>query len=904
MSDALSRAYVEIEPDFSQFNRQVDTGLRRATQQIQSRIRGALANVEDRFGAFGANIGVVTEDAFDEMARDAERAADDVAASLNDIPKRKVIGIEYVTDDLGNIIGQNDVFEDIGETLGRALGEGIDDGLEDGFTRDAAGRLRDQFGRFVAEGSRGGKSTGSAFGSEFSKGLSSTLSSIVGIRLPTPAFALLGGAMAAAAASAVQLAAALAPAVGIVAGLPAAVGVGAAAIGTLQVATAGFGDAMAAAFQDTEAFDAAIENLSPNAQAAAEAFRAAVPELQALQDAAQDAFFRDMDESITALAASITGPLSEGMSTAAGAAGGLVTALLNVAGSSAGVDFISSSFATLNGVLAQLQEPVANLFAALLNLGTVVNTAFGGEEAGAGLAALIQQFADFIANATASGEALAWVNNALAVFEQLGAILSPIVGIVSSIGAAASATGGNILGVFGQALQVFDDFLASAQGQAVLVGIFDALNQVGASFGTVLANIAPALPPIIEGISGILSAVSPLLGPLSQLVGSVLTALAPILGVVAAAIQPLIAPLTTIITLLGEILVGALDAVMPLIEVLVDTLSGQLAVALEVVGAVLQAVAPIFTILFEALAPIIEALSPLYALLGVVAEIVGAVLAPIIQVLGDILLWLVEQVIVPFVVPIIEQLADLLTFLLGAAITQMVVTFQLAGAALEIVWNLIRDTVVARAEEMVAGFQALVALFQIGWSVLNSAVFTPIKNGINTVKNVVSTALGAIRTGFNNFVSFVVGIPGRISGALSNMFAPLASGFRSAINSVIAGWNNLSFSIPSVDIPGLGSIGGGTLNTPNIPYLQTGGFTQGTGLAMLHPDEMVLPLSNGNGIAALAAALREAGAGGESGPIQVTVQIGSETITQMVDTQITRNNKTLTRRARAGTGRG
>lgn len=835
MSDALSTAYVEIEADFSDFNRSVEAGVRNASRVLESRIRSTLANTERQFGSFGQSVSSTTEDAFRDMARDAEDATDDIADSIDRVS-------------------------------GRRLSLDIDVDREGTFSR--------------------------------------FLSSITGVRLPVAGFAALGTAAAAAGAAVVQLGAALAPAVGIIAGLPAAVGVGAAAIGTLQVATAGFSDAMAAAFEDTEAFDAAIENLSPNAQAAAEAFRAAVPELQALQDAAQDAFFRDMDEAITAVAASLTGPLSEGMTTAAGAAGGLVTSLLDVAASGSGVDFVTSSFDTLNGVLARLQEPVAALFAALLDLGTVVNTAFGGEEAGAGLAALIQQFADFISNAVASGDALSWVDDALAVFGQIGDILSPIVGIFASIGSAASDTGGNILGAFGQGLQVFDDFLSSAQGQEVLITLFDALNQVGASFGTVLTNIAPALPPIIDGIAGILSAVAPLLGPLSELVGSVLSALAPILGVVAAAIQPLIAPLTTIITLLGEILVGALDAVMPLIEVLVDTLSGQLAVALEVVASVLQAVAPIFAVLFEALAPIIEALTPLYELLGVVAEIVGAVLAPIIQVLGDILLWLVEQVIVPFVVPIIEDLAELLTVLLGSAIQWLVERFQLAGEGLEIIWSFIRDLIVQRAQEMVAGFQALVTLFQVGWSVLNSAVFTPLKNGINTVKNVVSSALSGIRSGWDSFVSFIKGIPGRISGSLSSLFAPLASGFRSAINSIIGAWNNLSFSIPSVDIPGLGTVGGGTLNTPNIPYLQTGGFTTAQGLAMLHPDEMVLPLSNSNGINALAAALEAAGAGGDGGaPIQVIVQIGNETITQMVDTQITRNNKTLTRRARTGTGR-
>lgn len=859
MSDALSRAYVEIEPDFSEFNRSVDTGLRRATRLIESRIRGALANLEDRFAAFGREASSETEDAFRSMANDADDAADDITQAIRRIPN---VDVEVDVD-------SGEVRDEVRDAV-----RGVDPPrINIPIDIDREGT----FSRF--------------------------LSSITGVRLPIAGFAALGTAAAAAGAAVVQFAAALAPAVGAVAALPAAIGVGAAAIGTLQVATAGFSDAMAAAFEDTEAFNEAIENLSPNAQAAAEAFRAAVPELQALQDAAQDAFFRDMDEAITSVAASLIGPLSEGMSTAAGEAGALVTSLLNVAASESGVNFVTSSFDTLNATLARIQEPVAALFTALLDLGTVVNTAFGGEEAGAGLASMIQQFADFIAAANASGESLAWVENAMTVFEQLGAILSPIVGIIGSIGGAAAETGGNILGVFGQALQVFDDFLASAQGQETLIALFDALNQVGASFGTVLANIAPALPPIISGISAILGAVTPLLGPLSQLVGSVLGALAPILGIVAAAIQPLIAPLTTIITLLGDILVSALDAVMPLIELMANVLSTHLAVALEVVGAILQAAAPIFTALFDALTPIIDALTPLYELLGVVAEIVGTVLGPIIQVLGDILLWLVEQVIVPFVVPIIEFLAELLTVVLGEAIQWLVEQFQLAGEGLEVIWNFIRDTVVQRAEEMAAGWDALVALFKVGWTILNNQVFTPIKNGINTVKNAVSTALSGIRSGWNSFIGFITGIPGRISNTLSNLFSPLTSGFKSAINGIIAGWNNLSFTMPSVDLGPLGSTPSFTVNTPNIPYLQTGGFTTAQGLAMLHPDEMVLPLSNSNGINALAAAMEAAGAGAGGGPIQLIVQIGNETITQMVDTRVTQNNKTLTRRARAGTGR-
>jgi phage-related protein len=864
MSDALGRAYVEIEPDFSTFNRNVAAGVSAAARNMSRQIGNAIGDVEDQFADLGDSIE-------DEMTA----AAEGLTRTMN-------MTAEGMTVTWRNAAGE------IVDRFGRALEQAEDDVDELGDEIDRVGRKRlaididiDREGTF-----------------------SRFLSSITGVRLPVAGFVGLGTAAAAAAGAVIQLGAALAPAVGIVTGLPAVVGVGAAAIGTLQVATAGFSDAMAAAFEDTEAFDAAIENLSPNAQAAAEAFRAAVPELQALQDSVQDAFFADFADAIEAAANALIGPLSTGMSTAAGFAGDLVAGLLNVASSASGIDFVTSSFETLNGILSQIATPVANLFTAFLDLGTAINTAFGGAEAGTGLAAMIQQFADFIATAAASGQAVAWVENALAVFQQIGDILSPLVGIFLSIGQAASETGGNILGAFGQGLQVFDDFLASAQGQDVLVTLFEALNQVGASFGTVLSNIAPALPPIISGISGILSAVSPLLGPLSQLVGSVLTALAPLLGIVAAAIQPLVGPLTEILELLGPLLVDAINTLMPVIELLVGILGTQLGVAIGVVGAVLEALAPIITVVLDALEPLIQALEPLFELLGVIAGLIGTVLEPIITALGAVLLWLVENVIVPYVIPIIEALIDLLVLALGTAIEWVVQQFQSAGENLSMIFEFIKEKGEEHTQALIGAWNLLQAAFRTAWNIINNNVFTPFKNGIGIVKNVVLGHLSTIKTGWDTFVGFIRGIPGRISGALSNMFSPLASGFRSAVNSVISGWNNLSFSIPSVEIPGVGTVGGGTINTPNIPYLQTGGFTQAEGLAMLHPDEMVLPLTNSNGINALADAFRAAGLNGTSDqPIQVVVQIGNETITRMVDTRVNQNNKTLARRARAATGR-
>jgi phage-related protein len=765
-----------------------------------------------------------------------------------------------------------------------------------------------------------GSDTGQEFGDGFSSGLSDTLSSIADIKLPVPAFAALSLALASAAASAVQFAAALAPAVGIVAALPSGIGVLAAGMTTLNVATLGVGDAFeAAATGSAEEFQEAVEGMAPAVQEAAQAIRDLMPELEELRNSVQGAFFQDFDDVLNSLADTLLGPVTAGMTAVATEANGIITSLAGVATSTQGIEFVNQSFEIMAAILAQIQEPLTALFGALLNVGVALNEAFG-ETAGAGIAAVVAQFAEFLNKAAASGQAVAWVSDALDVFQAIGDILSPLVGIIGSIGAAAQATGGNILGVFGQALQVFDDFLASAQGQSALISIFEALNQVGAAFGTVLANIAPALPPIFSGLSSILSAVIPLLGPLSKLVGSVLGALAPILGAVASAIQPLIGPLTKVLDLLGPILTEAITALMPIITLLADLLGGVLGVAIELVASVLEALAPVISAVLEALQPLIESLEPLFQVLGVIADLIGAVLGPIIQALGDILLWLAENVILPVVIPIIEDLVDFLTFILGSAIEELVNKLQTAGDGIAVIFNFIKETIQARVEEIATVWQLLSTAFQVAWSVINSRVFTPLKNGINTVKSVVSTALSNTKDSWNSFVSFIKGIPGKISGALSGMFAPLASGFRSAINSVISGWNNLSFSIPSVDIPGIGTVGGGTINTPNIPYLASGALATGPTLAMVGEgrfNEAILPLGDPRVDSLLASALSRAGANnqdtrgggdtinatGMSGDNYFTVKIGERELTDIVVEKQNEMNRSQLRRARAGTGR-
>ena len=112
-----------------------------------------------------------------------------------------------------------------------------------------------------------------------------------------------------------------------------------------------------------------------------------------------------------------------------------------------------------------------------------------------------------------------------------------------------------------------------------------------------------------------------------------------------------------------------------------------------------------------------------------------------------------------------------------------------------------------------------------------------IKAGIADAKQWVSDRIGDI-------VGFVSGMGGRISRAARGMWSGITSAFKSAINGIIRAWNNLEFSLPSVEVFGK-KIGGQTLRTPNLPTLHAGGLFEAPGgategLALLESGERVL----------------------------------------------------------------
>lgn len=153
------------------------------------------------------------------------------------------------------------------------------------------------------------------------------------------------------------------------------------------------------------------------------------------------------------------------------------------------------------------------------------------------------------------------------------------------------------------------------------------------------------------------------------------------------------------------------------------------------------------------------------------------------------------------------------------------------------VWPLLKQVAAWIGNYFVLQWQA--ATTAVGWVIDK---LQALWDKANAVKDGIFAAFDAV-------VGFVSGLGERISSAASGMWDGIKSSFRSAINTIIGWWNNLSFSVPGINVPLGPDIPGFTVNTPNIPYLAAGGLIKGGRggtLAMLgegRRDELVVPLN-------------------------------------------------------------
>lgn len=136
------------------------------------------------------------------------------------------------------------------------------------------------------------------------------------------------------------------------------------------------------------------------------------------------------------------------------------------------------------------------------------------------------------------------------------------------------------------------------------------------------------------------------------------------------------------------------------------------------------------------------------------------------------------------------------------------------------VWNWITSTISSAISGIVGFFGSIGSKASEAWDTAKSAAVT--------------------------VIDWFKGVPDKLRDALSSMWDGMKSGFKSVLNWIIDKWNGLSFSIPKFDIPGIGSVGGGTISVPKIPRLAEGGIALGKQLAIIGDNksgaEAIVPL--------------------------------------------------------------
>lgn len=814
MSDALDVAYVEIEPDFSTFNRSVESGVRSAARELDRTLTGTLNDLEGDFEHFADVALTEVQDALDRIANAGEDSADEIDAAYGDLEA---------------------ALRDAFDGAQRSASSAFDD-----IRRDADLAFTDievEADRAAAEMEQSFRDTGDSVGSSVKEGTDTGGSGF--LDLANSAFEAgtdIRGAMAGAA--------------------------GAAGIGAIVVAVGAAIDAFFEMGQEALDLEGDIIRLT---QSTDQGFSAgAVDEYREALLGLQSEYGILTDDLIPALNTAIVQGVPEDN----------VISFLETAAQSAVVSGqdLNDTVSVINGLMAQfegefsdagaaadfLTATLGNTNAEVADIGDVFGEISGfARDAGVDVNQVSAAFAAMSVtgrDAGTSGGQLA------ALIEELGDATTPVAMAFDDLTGRSFqqfiAEGGNLQ----QAAQIIADG-AGAAGQSVveLAGSAESSSAIlalsteagAARYAEALADVDAANGTTEDSFgqleeSGAL-AFSQLEGSLATLRDEAGAAVAPLVAEFVEGLIPILEELSPIIQGVGEILLTAFSVAMEFLSPLIDLVVG----------------------LFEAISPLLEALSPLWEILSLIGEIIGGILVPVFDVLFAIL------------GPIFE--------LIGLLLTPALELIRLAFEGIAYVI----ETWVTPAIEWLAG--------QLGeWL---APVIDYVAEKVNLAKLAFQLMINWVRDHWDEITEVV----GNSSRAIGDFFAAMGTVAKGTINNIIRAWNAIDFSF-SVSIPSwVPEIGGNTFGisdvVPDIPYLQTGGFTTAEGLAMLHPDEMVLPLTNSNGINALADAMREAGAGGAEGPIQVIVQIGNETITQMVDTQVTRNNKTLTRRARAGTGR-
>lgn len=724
--------------------------------------RAAVEIVGD-VGNFGAQIERDLNGQIKSVNIDTRGMAKDMADGIDE-------GTETAKRSLSRLGGHaRGVFTRMGRDAG-AAGVKIREGLGKGTEQP-----RDELGRFVKRGAAAGGGFALGFG-----GVTKVLGGIGKLAGSAFGIGLKGAALASAANTAMGLVVALGPAVGAVGALAPAFIAAKIAAGTFKLAMMGVSDAVSAGLTgDTEAFNEALKEMPVTAQNAMKEIVSLKEDILAVRQVVQGNFFGSLQGQIAPLGklylpmvANQLGVISSGFGDAAASASQFLQMPESVAR-------VNNSLTHTGEAVNNVTAGVPGLIRAFLPLWEVGSSFLPGLTAE--FDGLTQRIGAFMERAQETGQLHTFISNGLSVLGELGQILGDVGSILASVFQAASAAGGDLLGVIGGALSQFAAFLNTAQGMEALTAIFEVLAGVGGLLGQALAVVLPivgqlvsvlgaALKPLLPVISGLIQQLAPVVAQVGEALGAIL----------GPAITMVVSLLKTLIPVIMPIVQALMGALMPVVQSLAPVITQLGAVLGTILGAALKALMPIFD-----------------ALLPVISELLVSVLTPLVPVLGQV--GELFLALMPAIVPLVELIVALLNVALRPLIQFMpyIAAFsQLMISAITAIVGPIAQAIgwVAKLLQKLLTTGAVKDAVVAAWNAIKSAtsaVFGWISDFVsarwNYLKNITSTVWNTIKTMITMHINNVKAVLNSIGGVISKVigfFQRARSGASSALSSM------------------------------------------------------------------------------------------------------------------------
>lgn len=198
----------------------------------------------------------------------------------------------------------------------------------------------------------------------------------------------------------------------------------------------------------------------------------------------------------------------------------------------------------------------------------------------------------------------------------------------------------------------------------------------------------------------------------------------------------------------------------------------------------------------------------------------------------------------------VSGLSDLFAGLVAWVQENLPTIQSVAGQVFGAIGNVIKSVFPIIVEIAKVVLPALGAAASVAFKVLDVA-FKGIGGAFEVMGNVIRTIVGVIVKVWGT-VTDLFNLAVRIFERIGDtIFEPIGEGFGAAIdfikgiwNAFARWWNSIEISVPSIDIPFVGKVGGFTLGLPDLPMLAEGGIITGPTLALLGEKgpEAVVPL--------------------------------------------------------------